>query len=419
MTVRLQGITSALNRTEARRRMVAIASSALLFSLFSSATEVIFPLWVSGSLGYSASEWAHLRSLRMGGALAGVVVLGALSDRFGARLLGALSMLGTAAVLVALGLGPSRWLWPAMPLFGALVSTAFVNLNTLTQHISDRHQGAANSIYRSVGALAAVVAPVLATAAAAYWNGYPPVLVLVSGLLVIAAVLLMRYPENGAPRPLGPLSGEVIRLWTLYSAALRQRQLVAMVNLQMLWSGALAGVGTFMAIRFTQQLGRTDQEFGAACAIAGIASFVATAAAGLFLDRTALRDVCMVGGVLASVCTIVMGATDSPALTMVAFVAYAPVTTVLIAPFSMWVSRAAGSASQAAAFSVHKVIQAAYVAATMALLGFLEQRTSIRAILFYGGILGLGLGLLFRVLPEPPRPQLAEGAGAPEDARIG
>jgi len=397
--------------------MAVIASSALLFSLFASGADVVLPLWVTGSLGFTPAQWAQLRSLRMVGVLVGVVVLGALSDRFGERLLGALSMLGIACMLIALALGGGSGLWGAMPFYGAFVSTAFVNLNSLTQYISDRRQGAANSIYRSVGAAAGVVAPLLVTRLAVVWSGYPRVLLALAVCLVAAAAVLVRYPGHAARRPLAGLRTELFLQWASYRSATRERPLMRAIHLQQAWGAALAAVSTFAAIRFTQQLGLEDEQFGALCTVGGVLGFAATALGGLVLDTVSLRRLCAYGGCLLGLCSVVMGLADSVPLTIVGFLAYAPVSALLIAPQSMWVSRAAGSATQAAAFSVHKAVTAVYYSAAIWLLGVLEAMIGIRLILLYSGAIAALLGLLFLALREPRRPARPPGRpGRPEPA---
>jgi len=397
---------SPLVATQARRRMAVVVATALLFSVFTVSGEVILPLWVTRDLGLAPSQWAQLRSLRMTGVLVGVILLGALSDRFGQRLVGALSMLGVAAVLVALGLGWGMSIWVAMPFYGALVSTAFVNLNTLTQQVSDRRQGLANSIYRSVGAAAGIGAPVLATRLALVWHGYPPVFLALAGVLVVAAVVLLRYPGEPTPPPLGNLRAEVRRLWEGYRAALRERELVRVICYSQTWGNVLAGVGIFAAIRFTRELGLTDQQFGLLSGTAGAVTLLASVSLGLFLDRVSLRKLHFGVALVASACSVLMGLGNSVLLGALGFVLSGPLCAMLSGPVSMWVSRAAGKSSQTAAFTVHKVLSGLYLALTSALLGLLETWIGMRAIFLYGGLAGVVASFLFLALREPPPPEL-------------
>ncbi|MHB9132288.1 MAG: MFS transporter [Armatimonadota bacterium] len=394
--------------TMARRRMAVLAVTALLFSLFTVAVDVLMPLWATKSLHCSAGEWAQLRSLRMVGVLLGVILLGGLSDRFGQRLVGAISMLGVAVILVALALGPDRGIWVAMPIFGALVSTAFVNLNTLTQQVSERRQGLANTIYRSIGAGAGIVAPVGATMLALLWGGYTAVFYAAAVLLVASAAVLLLYPGEKTPPPAGNLRAEVARLWSGYATALRQRSLMRFIHISQIWGCTLAGVGAFAAIRFTRDLGQTDQQFGLVSTVGGILAFLATAGAGLFIDRVSIRKMHILIGVVSGLCAALMGVSDLLLPSVLGYLAFGPLTTMLVAPTSMWISRAAGAGTQIAAFSVHKVLSATYAAVAMVLVGILEQHVGMRNILLYGGLLGVITGLGFALLPEPKQAHQGE-----------
>jgi len=390
-----------LAASPARRRMVVLGASAFLLCLCGCAFDVVMPLWVTRELGYSPGEWAHLRAIRMVGVLVGVLLLGAVSDRLGARRSGAVSMVGVALALVAMALLGGRGLALAMSIFGALMSTVFVNLNVLAQQVSERRQGVANSVYRSIGAAAGIAAPASATALAACWGGYPTVLLAGAALLVIGAVVLLRFEDGhsaagGPPAELGPL-------FRGYVLALRHRPFVWMVNLSLLWANALIGVGTFVAIRFTSELGLSDQEFGQVASLCGGVSLVAVVASTAFLDRVSLRKLCAAAGSIAGASSAIMGVSDSPVVTASGLVAFSAANAVLIAPISMWISRARGPSTQGAAFSVHKVITAAYVALATALVGIMEPHIGMRAVFLVGGISGTVLGLLFLALAEPPR----------------
>jgi MFS family permease len=391
-----------LTATQARQRMAVVAVSSAFFNLTAAGAEVFLPLWVTRDLGFTASQWAQLRSLRMIGVLVGVILLGALADRLGQRLIGVATMLGGALVLFALSLGYPGSIWIGMPLFGAAISTTLVNLNTLTQQISVRRQGVANTVYRSVGAATSILAPVLVTGLAAIWHGYPLVLRASALVLVVGALMLAVYPGEPLPPPLNKLTDELHSLWRGYRHVLAQRRLMSFMHVSLLWNNILAGVGTFAAIRFTQQLGQTDQEFGTLSAIAGAASLLVTAGSGFFLDRVSLRKLHGVGAILASLCSLLLGSSDVLLLSATALVIYRLLIYMLVGPTSMWVSRVAGSGTQSAAFSMQKVLGAIYVAITTAILGVLESWIGMRGIFFYGGLLGLIVSLAFFALQEPP-----------------
>lgn len=388
--------------TQARRRMAVVVLTALLFSLTFAGADVVMPLWTNGELGFSAGNWAQLRSLRMAGTLVGVILLGAFSDRFGQRLLGMLTMLGSAAILLLYAWGPACAVWIAMPVYGALVSTAYVNMNTLTQQISERRQGVANTIYRTVGTAAAVIAPVGAVSLAHAWGGYRPVFIVLAAILVLAAVSLSRYPGEMALPPASDLRTEIAQLWRSYLTACRERDLMRFIIVSQLWGNAVSAVGIFAAIYFTTKLGFTDQAFGQLASVAGGFALLATAGLGLVLDRTSLRRFFVVAGVVTSVCALVMGLSGQVVPTAVAFVIFGCFSNAQAAPMSMWVSRAAGDATQTAAFTMHKILTGLLVAVCTAIVGALEGRIGMAAVLAGSGVAGLLLTGGFLLLKEPP-----------------
>ncbi len=388
--------------------MAVVAFTTVFFSLFAVGADVVFPLWATTELGLTAGDWADLRALRMIGILAGVIILGPFSDRFGQRLLGALSMLGVAVIMAALCYGPGRTIYLIMPVFGALVSTAFVNMNTLTQGVSHTRQGLANTIYRSVGTAAGITAPVLATWLSLVWGGYRPVFLVFAAALVVSAAILWFYPKEHVPPPLGSAKAELARLAGTYLSGLREKPLVAFIVVSQLWGNLLAGVGTFAAIYFTRELGQTDQQFGQLSAVVGIAALIGTMAAGFVLDRVSLRALHVGVGLAAAGSAILIGLVPRLPMATIGLLLFVPLTTLLIGPTSMWISRAAGQCTQTAAFSLHKVATAGLLALTTLLLGLLEPLLGIRLLMLTGGLLAALSALGFLLLKEPPRP----GTGA-------
>ena len=389
-----------LTATVSRRRMTAIAASSFFFFVFFTGFEVVMPLWVTGGLGYTASEWALMRSLRMIGLLAAGLVLGVVSDRYGQKLVGGLSMVGAGLLLGLVAVRPDRLLWTVMPFLGAMTSTCFVNFNTLTQLISRRRQGVANTVYRSIGKIAAIGAPIAVTTLAVLWGGYRPVLLLLSGVILVGGAVLFLYPgEATVSTVTGPLTP--VSAWRGYAAAFRERELVSFLNVSILWTATAAAVGTFAAIRFTKELGMTGQEFGALSSLGNVVGLAAMMAAGAFFDRFPVRMVYASCAVAAGCFSLALGASDSRALSSVAYVCHSATEGIIVIPMSIWISRAAGRVSQVMAFSAHKILQGIYIPLGMVLLGVLERPFGMRALLAWGGGLGVFLGLGILKLAEP------------------
>jgi MFS family permease len=396
----------------ARQRLLAIAVTGFLLSFAYVAAEVVLPLWATHDLGLDAAAWANVRSLRFAGVLLGVILLGAVSDRFGQRRSAVWTLLGAGGVTALFWLNSRLVLWALMPVFGTLLSTVMINLNTLTQRVSLARQGVANSVYRGVGAAAGIGAPVAATWLAVAWGGYPAVFLALGALLGVAGVILLAYPLDEPVAPLGHPRVEALRLWQSYAGALRQKPLMRFINLSQLWYNSQACVGAFAAIRLTRELGMSDRAFGLLSTAGGVVTFALIAGTAWHLDHLSLRRVHLVAGMVAAGGTLLMGASDTVLLTSAGMLVAAPVSALLIAPSSMWVSRAAGSATQVSAFAVHKVVSALCLSLAMFLLGLLESWLGIRMTLLLGGGVGLVAACGFMLLLEPPH----ASRGAPSEA---
>lgn len=386
---------------QARRRLAGVAASGFLAAFGFAAMDVAMPLWATRDLGVTAAEWAHLRSLRFAGVLVGGLALGAASDRFGQRRSTAALLLALGAVTVLLGLNSRLLLWVLMPVYGMLVSTIMVNLNTLTQAVSMTQPGVANAVYRGVGAAAGIVAPVAATSLAAWWGGYPAAFIAAGAVLAMAGCAMFGYPAHEPLSPLEHPIRELRRLWQGYAPAWRERPLMRFIHLSNLWNGALACVGAFGAIRLTRGLGLSDRAFGLLATVAGAVTLGAIVVAGWYLDRISLRRLHGVGGMIGAAGAVLMGVSDSVALTGVGFIVGSSCLVLLIAPSSMWVSRSAGLASQGAAFSVQKVLLALTLSLSILLFGLLERWIGMRLTLLTGGVIGVIAAGTFLRLAEP------------------
>lgn len=383
--------------------MAAIAASSAVYFLGITASDYFLPIWATKDLKLSAADWSYLRSLRFAGVFAGVVVLGALSDRFGQRRMTVLVILAIAAVFSAMAYSTGAALWLLMPVMGALMSTSFVNFNTLTQMVSDRRMGLANTIYRSIIAATAIVAPPVAAALAERWHGYTNVFHLCAACCVVGAAVLWFYPESQTPHPLGTLRDELRGIVTLYADALRQKRLMLFLHVVQAWGAVISSVGTFAAIRFTQDLATSDEYFALVSSVSSGTTLIATMAAGLVLDRARLRPLLVIGGVLSSLAALAMGVGGVAIVAAVAYVACQTLVSLLVIPVSMWVSREAGPGKQGSAFAVWKVMGAGYVAIAGALMAVAEPYLGMRNILIVTGAISAALSLAVLALREPEK----------------
>lgn len=391
-------------RTPARRNMTVLAVSAALLGLANGGLDIILPLWVTKTLHWAPTDWAMLRSARFSAVTIGVVVLGAFSDRFGQLRLTRWCSFGMGCAMALSAVCGAAALWILVPLYGILASTVFVNLNSLVQEVSTRRQGTANAIYRGFGTAAGVAAPFLVTTLAACWGQYPLVMGVLAVILFVK-VMVLRFPSaESAPAPLRPLREEVRALWNSYRLALREKHLMRYIHFSLIWLNLTAAVGAFMAIRFTQELHFSDRQFGLLCSVSGVVNLSVMALSVLFMDRLPLRTVHVLIGALAGTGCLLMGANDVPVLSVTGLLLYSAMATLFLSPSSIWVSRAAGSATRTAAFSVHKVATAFYLSTAMALVGVLEQWVGMRRCLLWSGALALTGSLGFLLLREPPGP---------------
>lgn len=386
--------------TPARRRMSALATAAALFALVNSAFDVVAPLWAAGDLGLDAAGWARLRSLRMTGTFAGILVLGMAAERVGSRRMAAISLAGAALALAAMAGSGARAVAWLFPVFGALVSAAYVNFNALTQRVSATRQGLANSLYRGVGSAMAIVAPALATGAASRLGAYAPVLAAAAMVMGLAAAAILAYPE-------APVATERTQLRAAvagYQRAFAHRGLLAFVLLEQLWWCSQAAVGTFAALRFTRQLGMSEPAFGLLCTTAGAFGLLVTLASGVLVERWPLSRVLASAWVACCLAAVALGGSGTLGVSIAAFLVWAPLAAMTAVPTSIWVGRTAVGASPATAFTVHKIAQSGMIALAMALLGLLEPLVGMAALIWGGGLLGLPLAVVMLRLRPPAAP---------------
>jgi len=382
--------------------MAVIIATSIAFYFFAAGLDVLLPLWATGRLGLTAGDWANLRSLRFVGALIGTILLGAGADRFGQRIVAIVVMLAAAITTALLCLPHAALLWMLMPVLGALISTSFVSLNTLTQDVSATRQGRANALDRSVGAGIAAPAPALVTWISRSPAGYAGAFLVIASCVAVAALCMRAYPVTAAPAPFAGWRQEWRSLLRVYHAPLHNRDLMRMIVLSLVLHAFLSAPATFMVVRFSLQLGQNDQQIGALCSIAALCAFAATATSGLWLDRVPLRLVTAAGSITAALCGLILGLTDRVWLSAAAFAANTALVTMLFSPLSMWLSRTAGADARAGAFAVHKMVGTSALAIAALAFAGLERAWGIRPVLLLCGAVSLVLATGFLRLPEPP-----------------
>ena len=71
------------SRSETQQRLIAVVAGAFVTGLALAAITTLLPLHATRNVGLSSAQFARVLSLRMAGITVGVILLGALSDRFG------------------------------------------------------------------------------------------------------------------------------------------------------------------------------------------------------------------------------------------------------------------------------------------------------------------------------------------------
>ena len=381
-----------------RRRVFAVVVSAFVTGLAFTGLTVILPLYATEQLGLSNAQFARVLSLRMTGITVGVIFLGALSDRFGTRRFAALALVGGGLGLGLLGMVPVAGFLILIPVISGLLSTAFVNLNHLTQVADPARPGRSNTLYRASGTLAGILAPVVVTRLL----GYSAWVFAAGGLLLCLGGLALRgYPRDENHEPFQGWPAEARLIAGMYRSALGQPHLMRYIHLSLVWNGLTAAVTTFVAIRLTKELAALPALYGNACSIGFALTLGGILALGAVLDRSSVKWWTVGLSILGSLCLVGAGLTDSAGLTAVCFVVYTIATGVMIAPLSMWIGREGERVGLSTAFSVHKVFAAAYLAVATFGFGFLEPVVGIRTLFLICGLLTVPVLVLMARLREP------------------
>ncbi|MBA3846837.1 MAG: MFS transporter [Planctomycetes bacterium] len=345
-------------------------TAAACFTLATAGFDHIAPLWVVHELGGSAGDWARLQSLRMGGTLAGVFVLGVIADSLGVRRSIAWFAFAAAVALVGMVSGPGWSRFVAMPCFGALISSLFVAMNTIAQTGSARRRARTHALWRGTGRIMAMTAPAAILLASATSYGF--VLACAAGALVACAVAIAGDAEaQGGSRPIAQaLRG--------YREILADPRCLRAILLSRGVRAIQLPVATFSALWFTSELGLPATTFAwiafAAAVVGAAAAFAAAGIVERWDERLLLAMTWLV---------FALGATA---------MVYAALPLAIVG----WIAITAASALQSAAefhrfgglgakvqplITTAKFVQALLTVATLAVLAVLVDRVGMRPLL--------------------------------------
>ncbi|MEM6551213.1 MAG: MFS transporter [Planctomycetota bacterium] len=395
-----------INRRAARsrRRAGVLAGASLPFGLVFSATLVFLPLWATQDLGLTAGQWAGVLASRQVGVLLTMVALCLVAPRLGPRRLSCLAMAGAGIALGSMGVLGQTGLPVAIGVYGGMISAGFVGFSTLTQLVSQRRAGSANTLFRSVMSAGRLIGPPLATGVAGYLGGYRAVMLAGGVMLVGAAVVVSRYPLGRDTRPepwLTTPRQELRRLVRVMVDPLRRRPLQAYIHATELSRAIAIAAPGFVAIRYVQELGGRDAAVGFAASAGSLAVLLVSVRIARLLDHGSLRWVSYGLLLLCGLALTAAGLSDRPAVLFGALALCTLGMSLGGAPMSLWVGRVAGPLPLAGVFAHHKLMSAAYGAAVAAVIGLVERIVSLNHLLLVCGIAIAVTALPVMLLREP------------------
>jgi len=383
------------------RRLTSVLACVFVTGLALSGLTVILPLYATGPLGLTNAQYARLLSLRTLGICLGVVVLGALGDRFGPRRVTLLCLPPAGVLMAAMGLVPLAGVIVILPILSGLLSTSFVNLNHLTQLVDHGRQGRANSLYRAVGIFAGVVAPVAATQLLAVTGRYWPVFTIIGTALGLGAVFVARYPMTEPSNAFQGWRQEARKTAGIFAGALRERHLMRFMHVVLLLAALGSAVTAFAAIRLTDELGTSKTSYGSAASVGAVVSLAAILALGVVLDRLSIKWTVIALMAWMAGAMVAMGLNASGFASAACYVAFLAGQGVYLGPMSIWVSREAGRAGLGASFATHKVLTAVYFTLAALAFSFVEPWIGITGVFLACGALSVPLLAVMALLREP------------------
>lgn len=381
-------------------RLLRVVAAAFATSIALTGIVVILPLYATQTLGLNNAEFSRVLSLRMLGITFGVLLLGALSDRFGVKKLTEFSLLAGGLCYSILGMVPLFGFLILIPLFSGFLSTAFVNLNHLTQLVDVNRQGMANTWYRAAGTIGGIVAPIIMTQ---LFHQLMWVMAATGVMLIICGLLIKSYPIEENPSPFKGWIMEFRSIASQYKLALSQRHLMNFLHSSLIWGALSAVISTFAAIRLTSDLGVSTVLYGNVCALGSSLSLGAVLLLGIWLDKLLIKSTTMWMFLISSLGTVVLGIFDIANVGIIAFLVATVAGSAAISPLSIWISRESGKAGMSLAFTVQKVLSAIYLAVATFVFGLLEPAIGIKSIFFWCGILSLAVLAVMMLLRKPPK----------------
>lgn len=375
-----------------------LALGAAFLTLARSMTQFIGPLWAAADLGANPGQWAYLISMRWTGVFLALIPLGLLAERVGSRL-GATSALGMAGLcLIILSQSNYAMALFIFPVAGAFISFGFVTTNTLVQEISEKRRAMVNSVYRSVGAITGIVAPIVAAFIFKMTGSWSWALLSAGVCMLGGGVVFSLFPREGISKKKSML--EALR--TMKSTGLN-RNLRRYLWIDQLASFALLPLILFTALRVTEELKVGEGTWSVTATFGGLLGLIIVLAAGRWIDKLplGLKGFTIAGWFGGALACVVAGMLESPAIVLPVWVIGFGLNSVGSITFPLWLVKTGGVS--ASTFTLHKLTTAAVNAGGMALYGYLEQFTGMSPLMIGGPLLSVfAAWLIWRTQDQTP-----------------
>jgi predicted MFS family arabinose efflux permease len=372
-----------------RRRLFSISVSSLMLTLSNTAWDVLGPLWASGELHLEVATWASIRSIRFAGTFFGTFIIAVAANAWGPKAVGIVAFLVAGISLAFIAAGGDGAIYAAIPFFGAAISAVYVSLNIGIQLVGRHLQVKANSLYRSVAAAVAIVAPILATTLAGQF-GYRTTFFIFALLLATGALCLTWHPSTATNPSRASLVGGFAKI-------LRRPGLLRFLAIEQGFGLATVGVGVFAALRLSRDFGSPDALVGAFMTLAALSTFLGTLASIRVQERLGIRKTLLLSFATIALSWIGFGIAPSLAVSVTALVVGSFAGGLASAPVSYSVARLGGAGSEATTITFWKLVQALTTVVGMRACALLEPGLGMSGIIIWGSLAAiLPLALLAR-----------------------